>query len=220
MSSPPCYSMATAELGNDIPCRGQIRFSCSLSKWTDFQTCRIPQSPWVALQTAQQKGKCAFTHVSHQLFTISKSQKKKKIIAETMKLHWKMDHRNQQLQFPFSCSFSFSKRQFHKILTKFQKKIHPLAFQHNYLWWLHFRGNYFFFFFWSFWVALVAHGGSQARGPIGTVATGLHHSHSNATLDLSHICNLHHCPRQRQILNPPREARDRTHILMDASWVH
>lgn len=86
LSSPPCYSMATAELGNDIPCRGQIRFSCSLSKWTDFQTCRIPQSPWVALQTAQQKGKCAFTHVSHQLFTISKSQKKKKIIAEAMKL--------------------------------------------------------------------------------------------------------------------------------------
>ena len=38
-------------------------------------------------------------------------------------------------------------------------------------------------FFWSFfaisWVAPVAYGGSQARGGIGTVAAGLHQSHSN-----------------------------------------
>ena len=30
------------------------------------------------------------------------------------------------------------------------------------------------------WATPAAYGGSQARGPIGTVATGLHHSHSNA----------------------------------------
>ena len=30
------------------------------------------------------------------------------------------------------------------------------------------------------WAAPAAHGGSQARGRIGTVAAGLHHSHSNA----------------------------------------
>ena len=30
-----------------------------------------------------------------------------------------------------------------------------------------------------FRAALVAHGGSQARGPIGAVAAGLCHSHSN-----------------------------------------
>ena len=41
-----------------------------------------------------------------------------------------------------------------------------------------------------------------------------------ATSDLSHVCGLHHCLQQRQILNPLREARDQTHILMDASWVH
>ena len=34
-------------------------------------------------------------------------------------------------------------------------------------------------FFCLFRAAPVAHGGSQARGQIGAVATGLHHSHSN-----------------------------------------
>ena len=39
----------------------------------------------------------------------------------------------------------------------------------------------FFFFFWPFLGPLpVAYGGSQARGRIGAVAAGLHHSHSNA----------------------------------------
>ena len=41
----------------------------------------------------------------------------------------------------------------------------------------------FFFFFCLFaisWAAPTAYGGSQARGPIGAVATGLHQSHSNA----------------------------------------
>ena len=37
----------------------------------------------------------------------------------------------------------------------------------------------FFFFFCLFRVARMAYGGSQARGPIGVVATGLRHSHSN-----------------------------------------
>ena len=41
-----------------------------------------------------------------------------------------------------------------------------------------------------------------------------------ATQDPSRICNLHHSSRQRQILNPAREARDRTHVLMDTSQVH
>ena len=41
----------------------------------------------------------------------------------------------------------------------------------------------FFFFFWLFaiyWAAPTAYGGSQARGLIGAIATGLHQSHSNA----------------------------------------
>ena len=44
--------------------------------------------------------------------------------------------------------------------------------------------SFFFFFFWSFCLfraAPTACGGSQARGLIGAVAAGLHHSHRNAT---------------------------------------
>ena len=38
----------------------------------------------------------------------------------------------------------------------------------------------FFFVFYAFRAAPVAHGGSQARGPIGAAAAGLHQSHSKA----------------------------------------
>jgi len=38
-----------------------------------------------------------------------------------------------------------------------------------------------------------------------------------ATLDLSHICNLHHSLWQRRILTPQSEARDQTCIVMDPS---
>ena len=42
---------------------------------------------------------------------------------------------------------------------------------------------FFFFFFLSFFslfrATLAAYGGSQAKGPIGAVATGLQQSHSN-----------------------------------------
>ena len=47
-------------------------------------------------------------------------------------------------------------------------------------------GDIFFFFFFFFCLlaisraAPVAYGGSQARGPIGAIATGLHQSHRNA----------------------------------------
>ena len=41
-----------------------------------------------------------------------------------------------------------------------------------------------------------------------------------ATPDLSLVFDLHHSSQQHQILNPPSEARNRTHILMDASQVH
>ena len=40
-----------------------------------------------------------------------------------------------------------------------------------------------------------------------------------ATSDLSRVCDLHHGSRQRQILNPLREARDRTRSLMVPSWI-
>ena len=41
--------------------------------------------------------------------------------------------------------------------------------------------NFFFFCLFAIsWAAPSAYGGSQARGPIGAVVTGLHQSHSNA----------------------------------------
>ena len=44
---------------------------------------------------------------------------------------------------------------------------------------------HFFFFFLSFSRATPeAHGGSQAKGPVGAVAAGLCHSHSNTRAEL------------------------------------
>ena len=43
---------------------------------------------------------------------------------------------------------------------------------------------------------------------------------ATATPDPSCSCNLHHSSRQRQILHPLSQARDRTHNLMDARRIH
>ena len=43
---------------------------------------------------------------------------------------------------------------------------------------------------------------------------------ATATWDPSHVCDLHHSSWQRQILNPLREARDRTCNLMVPSRIH
>ena len=61
---------------------------------------------------------------------------------------------------------------------------------------------FLFCFFCLFRAIPVAYGGSQARGRIGATVTGLHHS-----------------SQQCWILNPLSEARDQTHVLMDASQV-
>ena len=45
-------------------------------------------------------------------------------------------------------------------------------------------------------------------------------AYTTATRDPSHVCDLHHSSRQRQILNPPSKARDWTPVLMDAGPVH
>ena len=58
----------------------------------------------------------------------------------------------------------------------------------------------------------MAYGSSQARGVIGTVAAGLCQSHSNTRSSL--VCDLHHSSRQRRMLNPLSEARDRTRNLI------
>ena len=46
-----------------------------------------------------------------------------------------------------------------------------------------FRIFIYLFIYCLFRAAPVAYGGSQARGPIGAVATGLHHSHGKAGLN-------------------------------------
>ena len=43
---------------------------------------------------------------------------------------------------------------------------------------------------------------------------------ATATLDASLSCNLHHSSQQHRMLNPLREARDQTHVLMNPSQVH
>ena len=75
-------------------------------------------------------------------------------------------------------------------------------------------------FFCLFRATTAVYRGSQARGLIRTAAAGLYHSHSTATWDPSHVFDLHHSLCQHQILNPLSKARDRTHVLMDTSWVH
>ena len=45
------------------------------------------------------------------------------------------------------------------------------------------------------------------------------YTRATAMPDPSRVCSLHHSSQQRQVLNPPSEARDRTHILMDPSQV-
>ena len=47
--------------------------------------------------------------------------------------------------------------------------------------------------------------------PAYTIAT--------ATTVLSYVCDLHHSSQQHWILYPLSGARDRTHILMDISWI-
>ena len=42
---------------------------------------------------------------------------------------------------------------------------------------------------------------------------------ATAMWDPGCLCDLHHSLWQRRILNPLSEARDRTCILMDTSWV-
>ena len=77
---------------------------------------------------------------------------------------------------------------------------------------------HYFFTYLLFKAAPTAYGGSQARGPIGAAAAGLHHNHSNAGSEPP----LRPTPQlkaKRWILNPQSQVRDGTHILTDTSWV-
>ena len=54
----------------------------------------------------------------------------------------------------------------------------------------------------------------RLRGLIDAAAAGLHLGHP------SRLCDLHHCSRQRRILNPLSEARDQTRNVMVPSGIH
>ena len=43
---------------------------------------------------------------------------------------------------------------------------------------------------------------------------------ATATSDLSRVCDLHHSSRQRRLLNPLSEARDRTHKFTVPRRIH
>ena len=60
--------------------------------------------------------------------------------------------------------------------------------------------------------------GSQAKGLIGAVATGLC-SDLTATWGPSHICDPHHSSRQHRILNPLNKGRDQTSNLIVPSQI-
>ena len=47
----------------------------------------------------------------------------------------------------------------------------------------------------------------------------LAYTRATATVDPSHICDVHYSSQQQWILNPLSEARGRTCNLMDTSWV-
>ena len=68
------------------------------------------------------------------------------------------------------------------------------------------------------WAAPAAHGGSQARGPIGAVAASLHQSHSNAGSEprLQPTPQLTATPG---IVNPLSKGRDQTRNLMVPSRI-
>ena len=78
------------------------------------------------------------------------------------------------------------------------------------------KKNFFFFAFSR--ATPAAYGGSQFRGLMGAVAAGLRQS--QATWDSSHVCDLHHSSRHRQIFNPLSKARDQTHNLAVPSRIH
>ena len=73
------------------------------------------------------------------------------------------------------------------------------------------------FFVFAFRSVPVAHGSSQVRGLIGATLAGHSHSHSNKRSSLNRY--LHHSSWQHHILNLLSEARDRTCILVDTSWI-
>ena len=79
--------------------------------------------------------------------------------------------------------------------------------------------NFYFFTFLLFRATPRAYGSFQARGPVGAAAADLHHTATAMPWDLSWVCDLHYCSWQLWILNPLRETRGQTHVLVNISQV-
>ena len=72
---------------------------------------------------------------------------------------------------------------------------------------------YIFFFLCLFRAATTAYGGSQPRGPIWSVAVGLHHSHSNTRFRAT-SSTPHHSSWQCRIPSPLSKAGYQTRNIM------
>ena len=81
--------------------------------------------------------------------------------------------------------------------------------------------NKLFLFLFSFFCFLGLHPRHMKFPRLGIESElqPLAYTTATATPDPSYICNLHHSSRQCQILNPLRETRDQTCILMDPSQI-
>ena len=73
-----------------------------------------------------------------------------------------------------------------------------------------------FFFFFGFLGLHLQHVEVPRRG-VASELQLLAQATAKATRDLSYVFDLHHSSRQYQILNPLREARNRTYILLNPS---
>ena len=74
-----------------------------------------------------------------------------------------------------------------------------------------------FFFFFLFRAAPMAYGSSQARDHIGAQLPA--YTTATAMPGPSCVCDLHRSSRQRRILSPLSEARDRNCVFMDTGQV-
>ena len=78
---------------------------------------------------------------------------------------------------------------------------------------------HFFFFFFGFLGPHSQHMEVPRRG-VESELQLLALITATAMPDPSHACDLHHNSWQRRTLNSVIKPRDRTHILMDTSWIH
>ena len=95
----------------------------------------------------------------------------------------------------------------------------------NYFWlfWNCDKSGLFIFYFLIFFVSLGPHPRHVEVTRVGVKSErscSCQSTELNRTAKLNHVYDLHHGSWQRQILNPLSEARRRTCVLVDISWVH